>query len=463
MACLPLCDALTSMTMADIYFQCRCGKHLAVDEQGIGQQVRCPACGTQFMVPSAAVQWACEHCGAFMLATAEMRATTVQCQACDGEVQVPPAPERPAQSATPAAQTENLAELLHKVFKHCPRCNERLPAKPKQCPHCGYVVQRRSARPLIIGLLALLILALAGAAWLRGGACLRALRPPPAPPPATQPEPLAVAVPEAPEPITPVADLPSSAPDLEEVNLPLISQEQWQARLAAARKLMGKQLDRAHPRYREGETLRLNQLNGLILHGIHAGASASGLTLLTADEQNTPVEFKDLDLFDRLKTDPDFRMTWLEVQSAALSRNSLEEEGYQLPTLTSVASRMEALAWADPQAQYQEAQQHYQRKDYAGALLYFQAAAQQQQPAAQYALGVMNYQGVGLRANRKEGLQWLVQAAAQGSEKAERYLEQLKISSGARQQLLQQVQARQDSKRREEAVELKAYAKPLQP
>ena len=113
--------------MVDVYFNCRCGKNLAVDATGVGRMVNCPDCGYRCMIPTPVLQWDCPQCGAALLAPDEMRGKTIQCLACRSEVRVPDNPDsQDALSAGVDAKTEdqapeNLSAHLDKLFKECPQ------------------------------------------------------------------------------------------------------------------------------------------------------------------------------------------------------------------------------------------------------------------------------------------------------------------------------------------------------
>jgi predicted RNA-binding Zn-ribbon protein involved in translation (DUF1610 family) len=54
-----------------IYFICFCGKHLAVNEVGSGQEINCPDCGKTLIIPRADTEWVCS-CGTPILISANL-------------------------------------------------------------------------------------------------------------------------------------------------------------------------------------------------------------------------------------------------------------------------------------------------------------------------------------------------------------------------------------------------------
>lgn len=456
--------------VGDIYFKCRCGKSLAIDEAGLGRMVDCPECGYQFMIPTPVLKWACPGCGASMLAPEEMRGETVQCLSCQTEVRAPDrdAQEEPAaESSVPpeAPGSESLSSHLNKLFLDCPQCHERVPVNTRECPHCGHAFCRPALRGAVLGGLGLVILAgiVLGLWQAEIWPFSPAPQPLPAPPapsvrPAPQPVSNAVAAAVAPTGKTETAVLAPPVPAAVPVDTNAVSPEEWAARFEFSRQVTADRMDKAYPRGELNRNIELRLLNGLMVHGTNTGLGTTNLTLVV-DGQPRAIAFQDLDAYARLKVDMDFRSTWIAAQAAALSRRSLEKEGKKIPGVSphSEEDPGQALGQGDPRAQYQAAEQLYKRKDFTQALLYFRAAAGQDHPAAQYALGVMYYKGIGAGANRKEGLTWLALAAAQGYAKAEQFIQQNKISQDVRQRLLKEEQVRKEAAGREFEAAWKAY------
>jgi len=74
----------------NIYFICLCGKHLAADEAGAGQEVNCPDCGKTLIIPGADMEWVC-FCGAPILIPANlaMFGDSINCVECNAIHKVP--------------------------------------------------------------------------------------------------------------------------------------------------------------------------------------------------------------------------------------------------------------------------------------------------------------------------------------------------------------------------------------
>lgn len=237
-----------------------------------------------------------------------------------------------------------------------------------------------------------------------------------------------------------------------------VSAEEWVARFEMSRKVMTAQVDRTFPRWAVNREAAVRQMDGLVLRGTNVGSGVSNVTLLVAGKP-VAIAFSDIDVHDRLKLDDEFRSMWIDAQAAAFSRQSLEQEGKKL---TGLATNSEEdldrmLSLGDPRVQCQAAEQFYKRKDFTHALLYFQAAAVQNHGVAQYVLGIMYYQGIGVGSDRKEGLTWLALAAAKGHAKAEQFIQQQKISQEARQVLLKHGQVRKEIAIREYEAALKTH------
>ncbi len=103
--------------MPDIYFQCGCGKSVAVAETGVGQTFDCPDCGQPLTVPAPDIRADCPHCGTAILAPGSLAGKNIQCANCRKYVQIMPKPEveppapapSPAAPAAPAAASRKVA------------------------------------------------------------------------------------------------------------------------------------------------------------------------------------------------------------------------------------------------------------------------------------------------------------------------------------------------------------------
>ncbi len=460
--------------MSDIYFKCSCGKNIAVEASGVGRRGHCPDCGAGLVIPDASIEWHCPRCGVAMQAPAEMAGEWVQCLACSSKIQVaevvPPEPEAEPEPEIPAPAAGppggNLLTGMNSFFKQCPQCHERIPVNTQQCPFCEYSFTRRMPKGVVAGVLCGVI-----AAGIFLGLWQAEIWPfnsgrPPVPVPAVE-----IAAPTVAE-LLPESNTVESAPlatagtqevSLATNNIPgsmpestntVASQDEWLARIAISRQFISARLDKACPRCATNAFVSLRQIDGLVINGTHAGVESGGMRLVIADKP-VFVEFKNLDAYDRLQADDAFRAAWIDAQALALSRRSLEQEGLKLGGLPANGKEFsdQALVLGDPQAQYQMGKRYYRQKDYATAFLFLLAAAAQQNAPAQYSLGVIYFQGLGVGADQKQCLKWMALAAAQGHAEAEQFLQQRKVSAEVRQKLLQQDQARQDK----EAQAFKAF------
>lgn len=461
--------------MTDIYFKCECGKRLAVDESGMGRIVHCPDCGNELLIPTPAIKWICPQCGTPLLAPEEMGGESVQCVACKANVSVPSVffqtvdikPSRPSDSMT--SGRENLSKHLDKLFKKCPACSERLPVKTQQCPHCEKSFSSKMRKIILVGEVGFIILAGIGIGGQLVGLWPLMLQKPGHYPPTAQPQ-------EVPAPaITPPVQAPDQlpAPVLElppvETNKTMsvieetkpFTQDEWLSRLEASRQRISKQLDSSYPRFSTNQDLSLRKMDGLVIHGKYVSIETEKATLMATNQQ-IAVLLNEIDVYDRLRMDNRFRSTWIDTQARVLSRKSLEQEGMKRPSqLSSEPSADQALAMGDPEAQYQLAQQYYKQKDFSYAFLYYMASALQRHPGAQYALGMIYYQGVGIEANRKEGLKWLIVSASLGNTKAEQFIQQHNISQETCEKVLQREKIREERAFQEQAVRAKESRRPL--
>ncbi len=451
--------------MPDIYFQCSCGKNLAVEASRMGRTVHCPDCDAGLVVPDASIQCNCPRCGITMQAPAEMAGKWVQCLGCSSKIQVAeplPEPEGELELGAPAPVTgppgENLLTGMDRFFKQCPQCHERIPSGTQQCPFCEYSYAKQTPNGLIIGVL-LLCGVIAAAVFL--GLWRAKIWPftssrPPAPMLTADTAPTATELPPEPDTDEPVP-LPTAGsqkvslandniPDsLSESNNAVAIQSEWSARVALSRQFISARMDKTWPRCVSNTLVSLRQIDGLVINGTNSGLEPGAIRLSMADK-SVLVEFKNLDVYNRLQADEVFRVAWINAQALALSRRSLEQEGLKISGLLVDGEEFadRALLLGDPQAQYQMGERSYRQRDYATAVLFLQAAAAQQHAQSQYFLGVIYLQGLGVNADQHQSFKWMALAAAQGSAKAEQFLEQRKLSAEARQKLLRQEQARQD-------------------
>ncbi len=476
--------------MTDIYFKCGCGKNLAVDAAGAGRKIACPDCGEMRVIPEASLEWRCPDCGAALLAPAAMDGERVQCLDCGSKVRIE-GKRRPAEALEEAPAEDAVepvgapggmpAEGMQKFFKHCPQCRERIPVSTVRCPFCDHAFGNKAPRGILVGGLCVLIVAgIALGLWQSEVWPFTSARPPPPPAalsaePAPPPEAMApaepaaesnrlAAAPDAPAPAPPevvetVQETPPEAP----APVPAFDLAEWLDQAARVRRFIGERLDKAQPRYAPQQPVALRRLDGLVLNGIHAGAQSNGIQLLVGEELRL-VAFKDLDVHDRLRSDGDFRASWIEAQALALNRGVWERAGIRFPEVPAQDPDVprQALELGDPSAQYQAGEAFLRRQDYAQAFLFMLAAARSHAPA-QYVLGTMLWNGVGVAADRQQALKWMSLAAAQGHSKAGLFLQQSKLDDEARRQLVQQEQIRRDREAQALAEFMGAAGPPARP
>ncbi|NLE66157.1 MAG: hypothetical protein GX608_01920 [Lentisphaerae bacterium] len=74
--------------MADVYFNCACGKSLAIDEKGVGLSVACVDCGRPVRVPEREMEFICERCRCMHLAPLALVGSLVECTRCGHRIRV---------------------------------------------------------------------------------------------------------------------------------------------------------------------------------------------------------------------------------------------------------------------------------------------------------------------------------------------------------------------------------------
>ena len=134
--------------MADIYFNCACGKSLAVDERGAGHAVNCVDCGRRVTVPAFEIEFNCEQCRATLLAPASGTGNQIKCTVCGRRLTIPAADVDHEPSLT--------AEVWDNAAWHVPS-EVQIRRRPKPEP-TGIARQRPVS---LLFWLALLVLALA--------------------------------------------------------------------------------------------------------------------------------------------------------------------------------------------------------------------------------------------------------------------------------------------------------------
>jgi len=77
------------------------------------------------------------------------------------------------------------------------------------------------------------------------------------------------------------------------------------------------------------------------------------------------------------------------------------------------------IAFADAESDFNEGYKYHSRKEYKQALEYFTKSADQGNPEAQSALGVLFYYGEGIKQNFKKAVYWYEKSAEQGNANAQ--------------------------------------------
>ena len=99
--------------MTAIHFECAaCGKHLEVDEVGVGMVVYCTDCGKPLKVPEKTARAVCPHCHVPVLVAENLWEQSIECSTC----------RRPFLAPRPDASS---APVLCIHFK-CPACGKHL-------------------------------------------------------------------------------------------------------------------------------------------------------------------------------------------------------------------------------------------------------------------------------------------------------------------------------------------------
>jgi len=91
----------------NLYFKCACGKHIAIDEAGVGRTVKCTDCGQPIQVPRPEMEWDCS-CGLPIILPANMAGETIRCVGCKKSYKVPELEqpeETPKQEPVPVVKT----------------------------------------------------------------------------------------------------------------------------------------------------------------------------------------------------------------------------------------------------------------------------------------------------------------------------------------------------------------------
>lgn len=74
--------------MADVYFNCVCGKSLAIDEKGVGLSIACVDCGRPVRVPDHEMEFICDRCRSRHLAPLTLLGAPVECTRCGHSMRV---------------------------------------------------------------------------------------------------------------------------------------------------------------------------------------------------------------------------------------------------------------------------------------------------------------------------------------------------------------------------------------
>ena len=120
--------------MAHVYFKCKCGKSLAVDEAGIGHKINCSDCDQAITVPRPKVGFNCGQCKDDMLAPTALIGDKVRCVSCRNMMVIPSASDPDVS-----------------VFFTCTKCRQHLDAPTDMageeitCPNCDHITSTRAS------------------------------------------------------------------------------------------------------------------------------------------------------------------------------------------------------------------------------------------------------------------------------------------------------------------------------
>jgi TPR repeat protein len=209
-------------------------------------------------------------------------------------------------------------------------------------------------------------------------------------------------------------------------------------------------MEERFPMFENDILVELLKPNGIQEKGVIKSISEDGLLMVQSGVERL-IPHRELSVFDRLKTDEDFRLLWIREQTRTYVRMELNNPDVieDEPSLEYEDEILKALVKGDPAAQLLVGHQTLRRArrtgDYSRTFLYYMLATTQGNTEAKFNLGVMYYKGYGVPVNRRKGLQLISIASAEGYKTAEVFLEQARVNVEEAQRVAQEFREKQDA------------------
>lgn len=118
--------AATAPRGLNVHFKCpACGKHLEVDEAGVGLIVQCPDCGAPLKVPHKTARFVCPFCESAVLVAENLWGQSIECATCFQPILVQD-PNAPLQHACPFCYYVVMVDRNRRgQFVECPACRRQ--------------------------------------------------------------------------------------------------------------------------------------------------------------------------------------------------------------------------------------------------------------------------------------------------------------------------------------------------
>ena len=110
----------------NVHFMCpACGKHLEVDEAGVGLIVQCPDCAAPLKVPHKTARFVCPFCQVPVLVAENLWGQSIECSTCFQPILVQD-PHAPIQHACPFCYYVVMVDRSKRgQFVACPACRRQ--------------------------------------------------------------------------------------------------------------------------------------------------------------------------------------------------------------------------------------------------------------------------------------------------------------------------------------------------